>query len=219
MKKKILSAVLACAATMSLATCAFADTPATNPGVTGNGDSDEVKDDVVVATVDLGSIDDKGLEGDKLNAKIFAGDLEGLTWKDVTAADFTSADNDFSVQFSVKAGAIDGDAEGIWFVMGENTLTKADGDRWGKGWTLGEAELKAIVAAEKPGDGFVKVTAEKDAPAKVSVKITATKAAKTDDNKPTGENKPTGIALAVAPAALAVAFVSVAAVMSKKKKG
>lgn len=38
MKKKILSAVLACAATMSLTTCAFADTHASeNPGATAPG--------------------------------------------------------------------------------------------------------------------------------------------------------------------------------------
>lgn len=216
MKKKILSAVLACAATMSLATCAFADAPATAaPGETGTPGGSET--DVIEATVDLGEIDSKGVEGTKLNEMIFTGDLKDLTWKDVTSVEFTSEDL-FSVQFSVKAGAIEGDADADWFTMGVDTLAKADdADKFKTAWTLGEPELKAIVAAEKPGDGFVKVIAEDGKTAKVTAKVTAKKAA-AEPEKP-GTNPGTGIALAVAPAALAVAFVSVAAVMSKKKKG
>lgn len=213
MKKKILSAVLACAATMSLTTCAFADAPATaDPGATAPGASDEK---VIVATVDLGEIDSKGIEGDKLNEKIFTGDLKDLTWKDVTSVEFTSADGLFGVQFSVKAGAIKDDAEGTWFKMGVNELAKAEETgEFRSAWTLGEAEIKAIVDAGKPGDGFVKLITEDGNTATVTAKVTAKKAA-----EPVDPNKPTGIALAVAPAALAVAFVSVAAVMSKKKKG
>lgn len=212
MKKKILSAVLACAATMSLTTCAFADAPASaDPGATTPGASDEK---VIEATVEIGEIDSKGLEGDKLNEKIFTGDLKDLTWKDVTSVEFTS-DDTFGVQFSVKAGAIEGDAEGTWFKMGVNELAKAEETgEFRTAWTLGEAELKAIVDAGKPGDGFVKLCAEDGKTATVTAKVTAKKAA-----DPVDPNKPTGIALAVAPAALAVAFVSVAAVMSKKKKG
>lgn len=212
MKKKILSAVLACAATMSLTTCAFADAPASaDPGATTPGASDEK---VIEATVEIGEIDSKGLEGDKLNEKIFTGDLKDLTWKDVTSVEFTS-DDTFGVQFSVKAGAIEGDAEGTWFKMGVNELAKAaETGEFRTAWTLGEAELKAIVDAGKPGDGFVKLCAEDGKTATVTAKVTAKKAA-----DPVDPNKPTGIALAVAPAALAVAFVSVAAVMSKKKKG
>lgn len=212
MKKKILSAVLACAATMSLTTCAFADAPASaDPGATTPGASDEK---VIEATVEIGEIDSKGLEGDKLNEKIFTGDLKDLTWKDVTSVEFTS-DDTFGVQFSVKAGAIEGDAEGTWFKMGVNELAKAEETgEFRTAWTLGEAELKAIVDAGKPGDGFVKLCTEDGKTATVTAKVTAKKAA-----DPVDPNKPTGIALAVAPAALAVAFVSVAAVMSKKKKG
>lgn len=212
MKKKILSAVLACAATMSLTTCAFADAPASaDPGATTPGASD---DKVIEATVEIGEIDSKGLEGDKLNEKIFTGDLKDLTWKDVTSVEFTS-DDTFGVQFSVKAGAIEGDAEGTWFKMGVNELAKAEETgEFRTAWTLGEAELKAIVDAGKPGDGFVKLCTEDGKTATVTAKVTAKKAA-----DPVDPNKPTGIALAVAPAALAVAFVSVAAVMSKKKKG
>lgn len=212
MKKKILSAVLACAATMSLTTCAFADAPASaDPGATTPGASDEK---VIEATVEIGEIDSKGLEGDKLNEKIFTDDLKDLTWKDVTSVEFTS-DDTFGVQFSVKAGAIEGDAEGTWFKMGVNELAKAEETgEFRTAWTLGEAELKAIVDAGKPGDGFVKLCTEDGKTATVTAKVTAKKAA-----DPVDPNKPTGIALAVAPAALAVAFVSVAAVMSKKKKG
>lgn len=213
MKKKILSAVLACAATMSLTTCAFADAPASaDPGATTPGASDEK---VIEATVEIGEIDSKGLEGNKLNEKIFTGDLKDLTWKDVTSVEFTS-DDTFGVQFSVKAGAIEGDAEGTWFKMGVNELAKAEETgEFRTAWTLGEAELKAITEAGKPGDGFVKLCTEDGKTATVTAKVTAKKAAEPDDP----DNKPTGIALAVAPAALAVAFVSVAAVMSKKKKG
>lgn len=213
MKKKILSAVLACAATMSLATCAFADAPASaDPGATTPGATDAAETTVEVK---LGEITDKGIEGDKLNEKIFAGDLKDKTWKDVTKVEFASKDT-FGVEFSVKAGAIKDDAEGTWFKMGVNELAKAEETgEFRTSWTLGEAELKAITDAGKPGDGFVKLITEKGKTAEVTATVTVKAAAEPDD--PT--NKPTGIALAVAPAALAFAFVSVAAVMSKKKKG
>lgn len=214
MKKKILSAVLACAATMSLATCAFADAPASaDPGATTPGATDAAETTVEVK---LGEITDKGIEGDKLNEKIFAGDLKDKTWKDVTKVVFTSKDT-FGVEFSVNEGAIKDDPKGTWFKMGVNELAKAEETgEFRTTWTLGEDELKAITAVEgKKANGFVKLITEKGKTAEVTATVTVKAAAEPD--VPT--NKPTGIALAVAPAALAVAFVSVAAVMSKKKKG
>lgn len=196
MKKKVLSAVLACAATMALTTCAFADAPV--------GDSDKKPggsdDKTVVAKVDLGEITAEGLEGDALNAKLFTGEAEGKTWDDVVSIKFTASEGTFGVGFKVKAGAVEGDAEAEWCQMGKDELAKEDDIPEAAEWTLDEATVKAVV----DGGSYLKLSSKDGAT------VTATITLK--------EKAPvTGIALAIAPAGLAVAFVTVAAVMSKKK--
>ncbi len=197
MKKKVLSAVLACAATMALTTCAFADAPATTVGDSEKpGDSDKT----IVATVDLGEITAEGLEGDALTAKLFTGEAEGKTWDDVKSITFASTDGTFGVGFKVKAGAVEGNADAVWFQMGKDELAKDDDIPEAEKWTLDEATVKAAV----DGGSYLKLSSKDGATVTATVTLKE-KAANT------------GIALAIAPAGLAVAFVTVAAVMSKKK--
>lgn len=212
MKKKVLSAVLACAATMALTTCAFADAPASQePGATDSttvGGSDVTpgdSDKTIEVEVEIGEITAEGLEGDALNAKLFTGDAEGKTWKDVVSVTFKS-DDKFGVGFTVKKGAVKGDADAEWFQMGSCELAKAlTDDELSTEWTLGEDEIAALNASATPS---VKLAAADGSTATVTATITLKEKA-----------ADTGIALAIAPAGLAVAFVTVAAVMSKKKKG
>lgn len=201
MKKKVLSAVLACAATMALTTCAFADAPAT----VGDSEKPGASDKTIEVKVDLGEISDAGLAGEALDAKLFTGDAEGKTWKDVVSVTFTSEDS-FGVGFKVKAGAVKDNAEATWCQMGVHELAKDDlpAAALATEWTLGEAEVAAAV------DGGSYVELKTAAGETATVKATITLKEKAAD---------TGIALAIAPAGLAVAFVTVAAVMSKKKKG
>lgn len=201
MKKKVLSAVLACAATMALTTCAFADAPAT----VGDSEKPGSTDKTVVAKVEVGEITDAGLAGTALDAKLFTGDAEGKSWADVVSVTFTS-DEAFAVGFKVKAGAVEGNAEADWCQMGVDELAKADlpAEALATEWALGEAEVKAIV----DGGSYVELKTADGKTATVTATITLKEKAPV-----------TGIALAIAPAGLAVAFVTVAAVMSKKKKG
>lgn len=201
MKKKVLSAVLACAATMALTTCAFADAPATVGGSEKPGASDKT----ITATVEIGEITAEGLEGDALNAKLFTGDAAGKTWADVVSVTFKS-DDKFGVGFTVKKGAVKDKADAEWFQMGSCELAKAlSDDELSTEWTLGEDEIAALNASATPS---VKLSAADGSTATVTATITLKEKAAN-----------TGIALAIAPAGLAVAFVTVAAVMSKKKKG
>lgn len=198
MKKKVLSAVLACAATMALTTCAFADAPAT----VGDSEKPGASDKTIVAEVDLGEITAEGLEGDALNAKLFTDKAEGKTWDDVVSITFASTDGTFGVGFKVKAGAVEGDAAAEWCQMGKDELAKADDVPEAESWTLDKAAVKAVV----DGGSYLKLSSKDGATVTASITLKE-KAADT------------GIALAIAPAGLAVAFVTVAAVMSKKKKG
>lgn len=201
MKKKVLSAVLACAATMALTTCAFADAPAT----IGDSEKPGASDKTITATVEIGEITAEGLEGDALNAKLFTGDAAGKTWADVVSVTFKS-DDKFGVGFTVKKGAVKDKADAEWFQMGSCELAKAlSDDELSTEWTLGEDEIAALNASATPS---VKLSAADGSTATVTATITLKEKAAN-----------TGIALAIAPAGLAVAFVTVAAVMSKKKKG
>lgn len=210
--KKILSAVLACAATMSLATCAFADeAPATAPGATEEAPG-ATEDAPVVINVEL-TVGKDGIEGAALNDQLLVKDDTKYTWADVEEVSFVS-EGLFSVGFSANEEI----ANVKWFTLGVNEVpsVKADEDaEWANSWAL-DSELIALFDTTKEDGGYVKVAGKED-----DTKVTATVTIKADaEGKPVDpENKDTGIALAVAPAALAVAFVSVAAVMSKKKKG
>ena len=195
MKKKVLSAVLAVAATMSLTTCAFAEEPgATDPGAT-DATTETLKVEVKVPGK---------LEGNDLTKAIF--DKTDYTWADVQSAKFTS-DTLFSVQFST--------FDGGWYTKGIDTLPKrGDEAKWNTEWDLTAEDLAAFDTAKDNG-GYVKLANEDEKTEfTVNAEVVVKKAAEEDPTNPD-----TGIALAIAPAGLAVAFVTVAAVVSKKKKG
>lgn len=225
--KKILSAVLACAATMSIAVTAFAgtgeDAPATVPG-----DSDKTpgaSEAPIVNEVKL-TVGTSGIEGDDLNKLLLVKDGKKFTWADVEVVTFES-EGLFSVQFSTtpELCGIEGCS---WFTMGKNEVpaAKADeeGKEWANSWTIDDAVMKLFDTSKNDG-AYVKVAAKEDDTV-VNATVTMKKDAKGTDvtdesnsNTSGDDNHGTGIALAVAPAGLAVAFVAVAAVMSKKKKG
>lgn len=195
MKKKVLSAVLAVAATMSLTTCAFAEEPgATDPGAT----------DATTETLKVEFKVPGKIEGDKLTEAIFG--ESDYTWADVQSAKFTS-DTMFSVQFST--------FDGGWYTKGIDTLPKrGDEAKWNTEWDLTAEDLAAFDTTKTNG-GYVKLVNEDEKTEfTVNAEVVVKKAAEEDPTNPS-----TGIALAIAPAGLAVAFVTVAAVVSKKKKG
>lgn len=201
MKKKILSAALAVAATMSLTT-AFAAEPGDTE--TPGGSSDATKVTIKVP----GKI-----EGADLNKAMFG--ETGKTWADVEKVTFTSTEA-FSVQFSTTAETT---KDTTWFTMGvdeDKIIARADdaADKFKTSWTLDDKYI-SLFDTSKDGGAYVKLTNE-DEKTEFTVEAEITfKAGGTT----TPDNKNTGIALAIAPAGLAVAFVTVAAVMSKKKRG
>ena len=237
--KKILSAVLACAATMAIATCAIASapggsddpsTPATSeptssepatsePTVSDPSESPatsepttsapKVEEVEFTATVTLG--EDGKLEGAALTEQILSKDGAKCTWSQVETIKF-SADGAFSLSFYADKTKFSKEI----FVFGEDEIPDARDDadaKWGTEWTITEAHVdlfdpakgeNAVILEAK--DAGTTITAD----VKVLVEVPA--------EQPGNTNNPgTGIALAVAPAGLAVAFVTVAAVMNKKR--
>lgn len=234
--KKILSAVLACTATMAIAATAFAETAGATAGASDEGP--------VVIDVEI-KVGKDGIKGAALNDLLLV-DEDGLfyTWQDVEEAIFTSEDL-FSVAFAAdkeKAGT-------DWFVLGVDEVpTEDEGDEpsdeggeadgeddetpspegsvdapalreddddaaYDYGFDLTE-DLIALFDTSKSSGGEVAITPKGDD----EIVVNATVIMKADaEGKADTPN--TGIALAIAPAGLAVAFVTVAAVMSKKKRG
>lgn len=214
--KKILSAVLACAATLSLSAIAFAE-PATPGDTEAPGGSVEapvtIKAELTVGT--------EGISGTALNEKLLSTeDGKKYTWADVESVTFSS-DKLFSVSF-----AADKDKAGVEvFTLGKDSIGLGGGDErayrdgatdptMSTEWTLTSAYI-ALFDTSKADGGDVTLKAQEDGTV-ISATVEIKADAEPADN-PT--NEPTGIALAIAPAGLAVAFVTVAAVMSKKKKG
>lgn len=224
MKKKILSAVLACAATMALSVSAFAAENAT-PGDTGTttqpGDtetsstpadpSDETSTTELVektVTVDVGEITDAGKA--LVAEDLFTGDAEGADWGNVEEITFTSKDGTFALIFSVDVGSVKGNESATTFTKGMDEYNK----------DLDEKALSTTQTLTKEDAGHVAKSDEKKVTLQTKNGETATVTATVKVKVPAEEKAPnTGIALAIAPAALAVSFVTVAAVMSKKKKG
>ena len=209
MKKKILSAVLACAATMAVSVSAFAAGTTATPGATdaAPGATDKTETKTVTATVEVGEITDAGKV---LEAKdLFTGDAAVATWADVDSIEFTSEDGTFALVFSVEKGAVKDKADAETFTKLVDAYKDVDAAALAEKQTLTAEDAGHVAKSEKKQ--VTLLTAEGKT-AKVTAKVTAT--VKADTKAPN-----TGIALAIAPAALAVSFVTVAAVMSKKKKG
>lgn len=176
-----------------------------NSGSTSGSNSSDASTTKVESTVTL---KDGKLEGEELT-KAIIGDSKN-EWKNIEGLTFTS-DKPFSVQFDVKAGAVEGDETATTYIMGVSELKKdALPDKaYNTTWALSKDEIAAMLAGDATGKSLsIKSKDGSD----IEVKVTATfKAASGTDNKNTG------IALAVAPIALAGAAVIVASVAKKKK--
>lgn len=174
----------------------------------------------VVIEADIKGVGTDGIEGEALEALVLVKDGKKYTWAQVEEVTFESTGL-FSVQF-----AADADKAGTdWFTLGKDAVPSATADapaaradeddlQWNTEWTL-DAETISLFAA-KPN---VKLVA-KEAGTDINVKVTLKADAVGTDVENSGgdNNQPTGIALALAPAVLAGAFVAVAAVSSKKRK-
>lgn len=176
-----------------------------NPGATDKTDNDANKTTKIESKFTL---KDGKLEGEALT-KAIIGDSKN-EWKNIEGLTFTS-DKPFSVQFDVKAGAVKGDEKATKYIMGVSELKKdALPDKaYNTTWALSKDEVAAMLAGDATGKSLsIKSKDGSD----IEVKVTATfKAASGTDTKNTG------IALAVAPIALAGAAVIVASVAKKKK--
>lgn len=242
--KKILSAVLACAATMAIATCALASAPGgsddpststpststpstsdpstSSPSTSTPSDSTnspststpststpKVEEVEFKATLTLG--EDGKLEGAALNDQILTKDGVKCTWSQVKTISF-SADGAFSVSFYADQTKFSKEI----FVLGVDELPSSRDDADAK-WNTSFELTSEHVALFDPAKGENAVILEaKDAGTTITadVKVLVEASNETPNNT---VNPGTGIALAVAPAGLAVAFVTVAAVMNKKR--
>lgn len=168
--------------------------------------SDTVVEKEVTVDVAVGDVTDAGLVLDP--AKIFTGDAATASWADVQEIKFTS-DKPFALVFSVEKGAVKDKADAETFTKGVDAYKALD-----KAALATEQTLTAEDAAHVAKSTAKTVTLQTAEGETATVKATVKVKVKTTDTAPN-----TGIALAIAPAALATAFVTVAAVMSKKKKG
>ncbi len=170
--------------------------PTESTGVPGDTDkTSDSEDKQETIDVTLKNVDSKnGIEGEALDKLLF-GD-SGWTWGQVEKIEFTS-DKLFSVQYTA--------ADGSTKTLSEQTAARAEDDGiWNTAWTLDTS----LMSKEKP---FVKLIAKDgtaDITAKVYIKMNAEKPSNSDQ-------KPTGIALAIAPVVLAAGAVIV---ISKKRK-
>ena len=167
--------------------------PAESTVVPGDTGADEDKRETIDATLE--KVDSQnGLSSEQLEKQIF-GD-SGWTWGQVEKIEFAS-DKLFSVQYTA--------ADGTNKTLGEQTDARAAVDGvWNTAWTFDTS----LMSKDKP---FVKLIAKDgtaDITAKVYIKMNAEKPSNSDQ-------KPTGIALAIAPVVLAAGAVIM---ISKKRK-
>ncbi len=157
---------------------------------------------------------DKVLKGEELSKAVF-GDSK-KTWKDVESITFES-DDPFAVVFNVKAGKVKGDDKATEFVKGVNELVKAElpAEAFATKWTLSADEVAAMLEAD-PDAANTQLISKDGKKITVTATVTVKAAAGDDDNKG-DNNKPTGIALAVAPVVLAGAAVAVVTISKKRK--
>ena len=272
MKKRILSAVLACAATMTFTTGAFAedavttaddenivatvdddasandateddatsDTPA-DDATSDDETSDEAPEEDVAITVVKFTVDADGIGGADLNDLFLVVDDMRYKWSDVELVAIVG-DGDINVGFAADAEKLGSDA----FVFGETEVPEGyeedeDGIKVELEIEVDESDIESgkkpcvvvfgkklieLFDSTKPDGGEMRISAvEGEVEVVATVKMldgavgTPIPTESNDSSEGTTTNPGTGIALAVAPAGLAVAFVAVAAVMNKKKRG
>lgn len=195
----------------------------TEPGATSGKEPGTTSGSNSSATITIENkftLKDGKLEGEEL-VKAIIGDSNN-EWKDIQGLTFTS-DKPFSVQFGVKAGAINGNDTATTYIMGVSELKKDElpmviselkmdelpDSAYNTTWTLSDSEIAAMLEGDPTGKSMKIIS--KDG-SDIEVKVTATfKAASGTDNKDTG------IALAFAPVILAGAAV-IAANVAKKRR-
>lgn len=195
----------------------------TEPGATSGKEPGTTSGSNSSATITIENkftLKDGKLEGEEL-VKAIIGDSNN-EWKDIQGLTFTS-DKPFSVQFGVKAGAINGNDTATTYIMGVSELKKDElpmviselkmdelpDSAYNTTWTLSDAEIAAMLEGDPTGKSMKIIS--KDG-SDIEVKVTATfKAASGTDNKDTG------IALAFAPVILAGAAV-IAVNVAKKRR-
>ena len=245
MKKRILSAVLACAATMTFATAAFAEEAVT----TAADNAPEIGGAVMAGF----KVDTNGIGGTALNDLLLVTeDGTRYKWSDVQMAMF-QGDGDFNLCFAADASKAGTDL----VIVGETEIPAEYAEEVDFEFDVDDAQASEVESGEgtalnyvnsgivgkefdlfdttKPDGGELTIAAvegEVNIVATITFKAGAVGTPAATDNNTVADdnsvaddtaattttNPGTGIALAVAPAALAVAFVSVAAVVSKKKK-
>ena len=184
---------------------------------TSDSDTPTTPDNTDKTTLDVTLKDldsEKGLEGEALDAALF-GDSD-LTWDDVEKIVFTS-DDLFSVEYKAEDG---------WRVLGDESVLRSSNDGiWSTEWTLNTADMakdeKAVKIIAK--DGTIDVTATiymktetpDDSDTSSGTSSDTTTPGTSSDSSIGTDNPATGIALAIAPVALAAGIVIAA---TKKRK-
>lgn len=160
----------------------------------------------VTETVELGEI---GAEGQELTVEeLFTGEAADAEWDDVEEITFTSTDGSFALIFSVEKGAVAGNPDAVEFVKGVDSYRAVDDSAFSATQTITSEDAAHIAKSDAK-----KITLQtKDGE---TAKVTATVKATVEKQQ---ESPNTGIALAIAPAALATAFTAAAVVIGKKKK-
>ena len=160
----------------------------------------------VTETVELGEI---GAEGQELTVEeLFTGEAADAEWDDVEEITFTSTDGSFALIFSVEKGAVAGNPDAVEFVKGVDSYRAVDDSAFSATQTITSEDAAHIAKSDAK-----KITLQtKDGE---TAKVTATVKATVEKQQ---ESPNTGIALAIAPAALAAAFTVAAVVIGKKKK-
>lgn len=183
-------------------------TPATSEPSTSTPAVEEVE-----FTVELTLGADGKLEGAALNDQLLVKDGVKCTWSQVESIKFT-ADGAFSVSFYADKSKVAKDI----FVLGVDNVPdgRDDDAKWVTEATLTAAHVALFDSAK--GENAVVLEA-KDPSTKITADVKVLVEKPAQGNNGNTNNPGTGIALAVAPAGLAVAFVTVAAVMNKKKRG
>ena len=160
----------------------------------------------VTETVELGEI---GAEGQELTVEeLFTGEAADAEWDDGEEITFTSTDGSFALIFSVEKGAVAGNPDAVEFVKGVDSYRAVDDSAFSATQTITSEDAAHIAKSDAK-----KITLQtKDGE---TAKVAATVKATVEKQQ---ESPNTGIALAIAPAALATAFTAAAVVIGKKKK-
>lgn len=231
--KKILSAMIAVAAVMSVGTYSFAediDNSAEDNAVLlndeENGENGSEESALVSVTAKYTVSSDTAVEDVASNDALLVKDGVRYAWSDVKSVTFSS-EKEFSLEFEIA----DEDGKNV---LGEDVSNEVDieslnldaSKTYKSKLKLTAEETVEVEVAVVMKDGAKGVSDESEPVSSVEESSEESKAesvASESDSvssveNTNNDNENTGVALAVAPAGLAVAFVAVAAIVSKKKQ-